>query len=396
MRYRVKALRGASEVAMLPVDALNELEASAYATRQGYDVVSVHREGAFSFRGSSGRIAFPVIRFSQELAALLKAGLTLVEAIEILHRKEEQSTARGVLNDLLTKLRQGTKFSAALESFPSIFSPLYVATIRANERTGSIRDALDRYIAYQLQVEGVRAKVISASIYPALLLGVGGLVILFLLGYVVPRFSRVYHDVGERLPALSRWLMEAGQAIDSHGWLILGGALGLAAIAYYCISQPAAKRYLFDWLFRLPVFGPKRRLYELAQFYRTVSMLLRSGLPVLATLDMAKGMLSVTLQGNLERAAQQVRNGVSFSEAMSAQGLTTVVAHSMMVVSERSGGLSEMLDVVAAFHEEELSRWVDRFSRLFEPILMTIIGIIVGLIVVFMYMPVFELAETIQ
>lgn len=396
MRYQVKALRGASEVALLPVDALNEAEATEYARRQGYEVVSVHREGAFSFSSAPVRSAFPVIQFSQELIALLRAGLTIVEALDILHRKEENARHRDVLNDLLTKLRQGVKFSAALGSLPALFSPLYVATIRASERTGSIRDALDRYISYQSQIEGIRSRIVSASIYPALLLCVGGLVILFLLGYVVPRFSRVYRDAGERLPVLSKWLMETGQAIDGHGWSVLGALIGLAVIAYYFVSQPAAKRYLLGLVLRLPVLGPRRRVYELAQFYRTVSMLLRSGLPVLAALDMAKGMLSGALQENLERAAQQVRAGISFSEAMSAQGLTTVVAHSMMVVSERSGSLSDMLDVVAAFHEEELSRWVDRFSRVFEPVLMTIIGIVVGLIVVFMYMPVFELAETIQ
>ena len=396
MRYRVKALRGASEVALLPVDALNEVEATEYARRQGYEVVSVHREGAFSFGSAPVRSVFPVIQFSQELIALLRAGLTIVEALEILHRKEENARHRDVLNDLLTKLRKGVKFSAALGSLPALFSPLYVATIRASERTGSIRDALDRYISYQSQIEGIRSRIVSASIYPALLLCVGGLVILFLLGYVVPRFSRVYRDAGERLPVLSKWLMEAGQAIDGHGWSVLGALIGLAVLAYYFMSQPAAKRYLLALVLRLPVLGPRRRVYELAQFYRTVSMLLRSGLPVLAALDMAKGMLSGALQENLEKAAQQVRAGISFSEAMSAQGLTTVVAHSMMVVSERSGSLSDLLDVVAAFHEEELSRWVDRFSRVFEPVLMTIIGMVVGLIVVFMYMPVFELAETIQ
>jgi general secretion pathway protein F len=396
MRYRVKALRGASEVALLPVDALNEVEATEYAKRQGYEVVSIRREGAFSFGSTQVRSAFPVIQFSQELIALLRAGLTLVEAVEILHRKEENAKHRDVLNDLLTKLRQGVKFSAALGSFPALFSPLYVATIRANERTGSIRDALDRYIRYQSQIEGIRSRIVSASIYPALLLCVGGLVILFLLGYVVPRFSRVYRDAGERLPVLSRWLMETGQAIDGHEWGVLGALIGLVVIAYYFVSQPFSKRYLLELVLRLPVLGPRRRVYQLAQFYRTVSMLLRSGLPVLTALDMAKDMLSAILQENLERAANQVRAGISFSEAMSAQGLTTVVAHSMMVVSERSGSLSDMLDVVAAFHEEELSRWVDRFSRVFEPVLMTIIGVIVGLIVVLMYMPVFELAETIQ
>jgi|SRR5882672_186783 len=396
MRYRVKAIRGASEVAMLPVEALNEAEASAYARRQGYEVVAVHRDHALGLPGTSTLRPFPVIQFSQELIALLKAGLTLVEAIEILYRKEERQEHRNVLNDLLTRLRQGMRFSAVLEVFPTLFSPLYVATVRASERTGAIQDALTRYIDYQMQVQKVRSRIVSASIYPALLLAVGALVTLFLLVYVVPRFSRVYHDVGERLPLFSKWLMQGGQAIDNHGGIVFAGVAGLAAVAYYGLSQPAIRKYLMSLLRRIPVLGPQRRIYELAQFYRTMSMLLRSGLPVLSALDMAKGMLSATLQDQLGKAAQQVRNGIAFSEAMSAHGLTTVVAHSMMVVAERSGNLSEMLDVVASFHEEELARWVDWFTRLFEPILMAVIGIVIGLVVVFMYMPVFELAETIQ
>ena len=253
MRYRVKAIRGASEVAMLPVDALDEAEASAYVRRQGYEVVSVRREASFGLPTFSRKTAFPVIQFSQELIALLSAGLTLVEAIEILERKEQKPGHKNVLNDLLARLRQGMRFSAALEAFPTLFSPLYVATVRASERTGAVKDAVARYIDYQLQVQQVRSKIVSASIYPVLLLTVGILVTLFLLGYVVPRFSRVYQDFGERLPLVSRWLMQAGQTIDAHGTIVLGAILGLCAIAYYLVSQPATRHYLQSLVMRLPI-----------------------------------------------------------------------------------------------------------------------------------------------
>lgn len=396
MRFRVKGIRGMSEVAILPVEAMSEDDACAHARRQGYEVISVHRAPGLDFRFTAGRGRFPVVRFSHELIALLKAGLTLVEAIEIFHRKEEDPAHKNILAELLTKLRQGMRFSDALESFPLIFSPLYVATVRASERTSAIHDALARYVDYQSQLEKVRAKIVSAAIYPALLLVVGGLVTLFLLGYVVPRFSRIYDDLGGALPLFSRWLMQGGQIIDQHGALILFGVMALGMAGYYAALQPRVRTGLADILWRLPVLCTQQRLYELGRFYRTMGMLLRSGLPILPVLDMAKGLLSPALKANLDKATQEIRAGRTFSEAMSHHGLTTTVAHSMITVAERSGDLSEMLDVVADFHEQELARRVDWFSRLFEPLLMAVIGIVIGLIVVFMYMPIFELAETIQ
>lgn len=397
MRFRVKAMRGMSEVAVFPVEAVDEADARLHAERQGYAVISVGPDHGFWLAFSSPRrTPFPVIRFTQELIALLKAGLPLVETIEILHRKETQSTHKGVLETLLKRLRQGGRFSQALEAFPLVFSPLYTATVRASERTGTIRDALGRYVEYQAQIERVRSKIVSASIYPALLLLVGGLVALFLLGYVVPRFSRVYSDLGDKLPLLSQWLMEWGQAIDQHGGWVLGGLLAVAVLAAYVAMQPAARTKAMNLFWRIPILKPQRRTYELAQFYRTMGMLLRSGLPLITALGMAKTLLSAEMQASLERAALQVKEGGAFAEAMRANDLTTIVAHSMMMVAERSGNLAEMLDVVASFHDEELARWVDWFTRLFEPILMAVIGIVIGLIVVFMYMPIFELAEVVQ
>jgi general secretion pathway protein F len=396
MRYRVKAIRGFTEVAILPVEAVSEAEALAYARRQGYDVVSVHRDRGirlgFAVRGR----ALPVVQLTRELIALLKAGLNLVEAIEILHRKEPAVSARTLLADLLARLRQGLRFSVALEAFPLLFSPLYIATVRAAEGTGTIKDALARYVDYQTQIEKVRSKVVSAAIYPALLLAVGGLVTLFLLGYVVPRFSRLYEGMGDRLPLFSHWFMQSGQFIDRHGAWVLTGLLAAGAVLFWVTIQSEPRAYLLRGLLKLPVLGRQRRTYELGQFYRTVGMLLRSGLPVLPALDMAKGLLSPALRLNLERVAQKVRAGTAFSAAMNEFGLATPVAYSMIVVAERSGNLSEMLEVVAGFHEEELARWIDGFTRLFEPVLMAVIGIVIGSIVVFMYMPIFELAETIQ
>ena len=395
MRFQVKGVRGVSDIAVLQIDAASESEARAAATLQGYEILSIRSTSAVGMSWSL-QATFPVTRFTQELIALLGAGLTLVEAIDILQRKETISTHQAIIQGLLKRLQSGERFSQSLETQATIFSPLYIATVRASERTGTIRDALNRYLEYQAKIEQVRSKVVSASIYPALLMLVGGAVCLFLLGYVVPRFSRVYEDLGDRLPLLSRWLMEFGQVVDQHSAVVASVLIVGVVAAMYVASSPRLRLAALQAFWQLPWITEQRRTYELAQFYRTLSMLLRSGLPVIQALNMAKPLLSPDAQLQLDVASQKITQGQAFPDAMREHGLTTIVAHSMMMVAQRSGNLAEMLDVVAAFHDEELARWVDRFSRLFEPILMTVIGLVIGLIVVFMYMPIFELADAVQ
>jgi len=395
MRFQVKGVRGVSDIAVLQIDAASESEARAAATLQGYEILSIRSTSAVGMSWSR-QATFPVTRFTQELIALLGAGLTLVEAIDILQRKETISTHQAIIQGLLKRLQSGERFSQSLETQATIFSPLYIATVRASERTGTIRDALNRYLEYQAKIEQVRSKVVSASIYPALLMLVGGAVCLFLLGYVVPRFSRVYEDLGDRLPLLSRWLMEFGQVVDQHSAVVASVLIVGVVAAMYVASSRRLRPAALQAFWQLPWITEQRRTYELAQFYRTLSMLLRSGLPVIQALNMAKPLLSPDAQLQLDVASQKITQGQAFPDAMREHGLTTIVAHSMMMVAQRSGNLAEMLDVVAAFHDEELARWVDRFSRLFEPILMTVIGLVIGLIVVFMYMPIFELADAVQ
>lgn len=395
MRFQVKGVRGVSDIAVLQIDAASESEARAAATLQGYEILSIRSTSAVGMSWSR-QATFPVTRFTQELIALLGAGLTLVEAIDILQRKEIISAHQAIIQGLLKRLQSGERFSQSLETQATIFSPLYIATVRASERTGTIRDALNRYLEYQAKIEQVRSKVVSASIYPALLMLVGGAVCLFLLGYVVPRFSRVYEDLGDRLPLLSRWLMEFGQVVDQHSAVVASVLIVGVVAAMYVASSPRLRPAALQAFWQLPWITEQRRTYELAQFYRTLSMLLRSGLPVIQALNMAKPLLSPDAQLQLDVASQKITQGQAFPDAMREHGLTTIVAHSMMMVAQRSGNLAEMLDVVAAFHDEELARWVDRFSRLFEPILMTVIGLVIGLIVVFMYMPIFELADAVQ
>ncbi len=396
MRFQVKALRGSDGVVSVFLDATDEADAQRQARSGGLTVLSLRRAASWTPALFTRRAKFPLALFSQEMLSLLEAGLTLVEAIDGLAEKEGAGPVRDTLDHVRKQLHEGRTLSQALQDLPEVFPSLFVATVRATERTGDLPNALRRYIAYQSQLELVRKKIVSASIYPVLLMAAGTLVLLFLLGYVVPKFSHVYEDMHGDLPLLSRALLDLGRFIEGNGIVVLISLIAVVIAAVRLLTLPETRRWAAARLWRIPAFGERMRLYQLARFYRTLGMLLRGGTPVVAALDMSAGLLSPVLRASLGAAAQSIREGRSISEAMAGHNLTTPVALRMLRVGERSGQMDDMMERIAAFCDDEISRWVDWFTRLFEPLLMAFIGLVIGTIVVLMYLPVFELAANIQ
>ena len=396
MRYEVKALRGEDELTAFALEAVDAVDAASQAHEQGYTVIAIKPKAAWSAWRKPGTGSFPLVLFSQELLALLEAGLSLVESLETLAEKEQQPEIRKTLAQIIGSLYEGHTFSHALQHSPAKFPLLYVATVRACEKTGALPEALSRYVAYQSQMDAVKRQVVSASIYPLLLAGVGGLVTLFLMVYVVPRFSHIYADIGGNLPLMSRLLMRWGQLLDTNGAAILTGTMLALVGIVYTASRPASKLWLTRKLCQLPSLGRRLHVYQLARFYRSLGMLLRGGMPVVTSLQMVSDLLESSLRGQLALALASVREGHALSNAMEQYGLTTPVALRMLRVGERTGRMGEMMERIASFYEEETARWVERFTKLFEPLLMVFIGLVIGGIVVLMYFPIFDLAGSIQ
>lgn len=392
MQFRVKALDATHAVSELLLDAADEAGARAQASLRGLSVLTVQAAGS----AATGRGRFPLALFSQELLALLQSGLPLFEAIETLSEKESRPAVRGTLDALAAGLRQGKPLSTLLEAQPGSFPPLYVAMLRAAEKTSDLDQALERYIAYHRQIDSLRNKVVSASIYPVLLLGVGGLVVLFLLGFVVPRFAGVFEDVGGDLPLASRLLLDWGKLIHAHALPMLAGCAGVLVLIALAVRSPALRARVGRILWRVPAIGEQLKVFQLARFYRTLAMLMRGGIPVLTALQMVRELLSATLHSRLDAAMLMVREGRSLTDALSQHQLTTPVANRMLRVGEKAGNLGEMAERIAVFHEEEIGRRIDLATRLIGPALMLIIGCVIGLVVVLMYLPIFQLAETIQ
>ena len=390
MRFQVQALDARQQVVSLTLEAASEAAAREEAGRQGLQVFFVSGKGVRL--GLARKKRFSVGLFSTELMALLEAGLNLVEALQTLAEKESNE----VLDSILAAIRRGEPFSKGVAALPQHFSPLFVATIQASERTGNIKEALGRYIAYQEELDRVKKKVVSASIYPAILAIVGALVLGFLMFYVVPRFAKVYEDMSNGLPLFSRLLLAFGRFVGDHAWPIAFVAVCVIALFFWAVSRPSFRAALNARLWRIPAVGERMKGYQLARLYRTAGMLLRAGIPAVRALEMVKDLLATHLRPQLIQAKTRIEQGHSMSAALGAAGLATPVATRMMQVGERGGDMGGMLGQIARFHDEEISRHIDWFTKAFEPVLMTVLGLAIGGVVVLMYMPIFELAGNIR
>jgi len=395
MLYRIKALGSGGSIVSVDLDAGDPEAARRQADTRGLRVLSIKQQRTNTL-SLLPRRRFPLALFTQELLSLLNAGISIVEALDALSIKAEHADDAGVMSGLLKALHEGMPFSAALERFPGAFPTLYVTSVRASERTGDLPDALTRFLAYEEQVQAIKRKVVSASIYPAMLLGVGALVTLFLLGYVVPRFSLVYKDMSHELPFMSRMMLSWGDFVGEHPLLVLMIPLGMVVAAVMTFARIKATDWFREKLWSLPGVGPRIRLYQLARLYRTLGMLLNGGIALPRAMEMAAGLLGDSLRGGLVLAQRLVEEGKPFSLAAESGGLVTPVAMRMLRVGERTGRIGEMMERVAAFFEEDVARSIEWFTKLFEPILMTFIGLIIGVIVVLLYMPIFDIAGSLQ
>lgn len=381
-------------VSRLTVSAESPELLAAAPALQGSVIVSSRPLGQQTRRSRGGK--FPLALFTRQMLSLLKAGLTVVEGLETLSEQDQGSATSEVLSRLLGHLREGQSLSTAMQHHPEAFPDLYVATVRASERTGDMPEALQRYIVFHEKLADLKKKIVSAAIYPVLLMSVGAIVTLFLLGYVVPRFALVFADSGRDPEGLSSLLFAWGGFINNHAaGLAVGVALTIAGLVGL-FSLPPVRAAVARAAWRVPALGERIRLIFLARFYRTTGMLLRAGIPLKTTLGMVADILPVALRAGLLQAVADIEQGLPFSQAAERGGLTTPVALRMIAVGERSGQLGDMMEAVATFYDEEINRLVDLFTRLFEPLLMAVIGGVIGGIVLLLYMPIFELAGNFQ
>ncbi len=390
MRYRVRVESDGGQQE-LELDAADDAQLRQSVADMGLSLIEAtpleKRKAGFTFR----KPVFERALFTQELIALLEAGLSLVETVETLRDKSRDGLNRTVLAQIVSALYEGEPLSRALERQPAHFPPLYVATVASAEQTGHLAEALKRYHHYDARLSVVRKKVVSSMVYPSIVIATGALIVLFLAFYVIPKFSQVFASMKE-IPFSARVMLAWGNLVEAHGGLLLAGVVGAIVGAGLSLRSEKVRARLFEAFMRLPKLADYQRLFALTRFHRTLGLLLAGGMSMVTSMELAAQVLPAQLQTALAQALDEIRAGKPLSGALPAANLTTPVAERLIRVGEQSGELAGMVTRSAEFCDEELDRAIDTLMRVVEPVLMLVVGSIIGTIIFLLYMPIFQLA----
>ena len=342
----------------------------------------------FALRSSQADL----LSFTSELSALLGAGLPLDRSLGILAEISESDAVRGVTQSLLRSIREGSSFSDALQRHPRVFPRLYINMVRAGEAGGVLETVLEKLNEFLEASKELRDHVVSALIYPAILGVTGGVSIIILLTYVLPKFSVIFAELGGALPVPTRVLLAVSGALQSYGWLLLLlAAAGVAAFRNWV--RTGQGRYRWDALKLHLMFDVVRKL-ETARFCRTLGTLLRSGVPLLQALENARDVIeNRAIASAIADVSRGAKEGKGIAAPLAEANVFPPLALSMIRVGEETGQLDEMLLKVADSYEKSLKQAVRRFISLLEPVLILIMGVVIGFIVVSMLMAVFSITE---
>jgi general secretion pathway protein F len=399
--YRFEATTREGNIVNDTIEAANERSAIDRIQEMGYFPLKVSRavdqEGALSRFLSTiqGRVREKdIMTFTYQLGVLLEAGFTLDRSLSILADLTEKPKLKELLQDLMSQVRSGKSFSEALAKFPAVFPIFFVNMMKAGEAGGFIEDTITRMAVYLENSQALKEDVRSALIYPALLSFVGGAAVIILLTFVVPQFSKIFTDMGETLPLATVILLTISNVLIESWWLILLLLLaGIAAIKKY-IKTEKGRRYWDKLKFNLPLFGKLYKEAAVSRFSRTFGTLLSSGVPILNALQIVKGTLgSEKISEIIASVREATRKGRGIAEPLRNSEIFPPLAVHMVTVGEETGRLDEMLIKIADRFDSEVRTTVKRMLALLEPILILVMGIVVGFIVIAMLTAIFSINE---
>jgi type IV pilus assembly protein PilC len=378
----------------------NAMAADAASLRQelegrGYLVLTISKKSQpLAAKGGSAK---EFLLFNQEFLTLFKAGLPILQSLEILHKRTEKPVFRTALESIIHDIKGGTSLSDAMAKYPVFFSPLYTATVRAGEKSGALADVLKRYIDYEKKMMAVRRKLMTALAYPVFLVIALCAVMLIFFLYIIPNFTQMFSDQGGDLPLLTSLLIAFTDTLTRNfPFLVLG--IAAAAAAVYGWQKTETGKSAWDRLkLRVPLARTIMIRYMLAQLTRTLATVLRGGIPLVQALDTTAGVLSNSVMAKrLAEARVLVMEGVSLANAVEQTGLASDMTVRMIEVGESSGDLPQMLEDIAEFYDQEVENSMTLLTTMIEPVLMVSMGLIIAVIVVALYLPIFEMGSRIK
>lgn len=398
--FRYKARDSRKSMMEGRLEAQSEQEGLVKLGRMGYFPVWIQREERFGGEqaGASSFRLFRRVRrqditfFTRQLADLLDSGLTLMRALDVLREESENPVLQEIVADLASQVRSGKKFSDALGVYRRVFSPLYVSMVRSGEVGGMLGGVLARLADFAERDEELHVKVRSALAYPTLILLVGVGTIAVLLMFVIPKLIVLFEEVGQILPLPTRILMEVSQWFASYWWLILAVAVLGVLLVRRGAGSPGARLVIDRMKLHLPVWGSLIKKVEIARFAGSLSTLLRHGVPILQAMQVVVDATGNELfRRELRRIAEQLKGGAALSQGMRrGRVFPTLVTH-MVAVGEEAGTLEGSLFRVADTYEREADRAMKLIASLVEPVMILIMGSVVGFIVMSMLLPIFQI-----
>lgn len=338
-----------------------------------------------------------ILIFTRQLYAMIHAGISVVTALKIVKDQIQNKRLKQITEDIASRIEEGGKFSTALSKYRDIFGDLYISMIRAAEESGTLEETLKRLSEHLEKTEKLRGKVKSALFYPVSVLIVATIIVTGILVFIIPTFQSLYASLGGQLPALTQFIIDASNVLRAYiGWFVLGFVV--VTILFLQLRKIGQVKFVMDSIFlRLPVFGDLILKSSVANFSRTLSAMIASGLNILDALSIGgETTTNAVLKRAINGVRTQVEKGVSLSVALSRYKVFPPMLVNMVAIGEESGSLDEMLSKVADFYEEEVGRTVDGLTSLIEPLMMVFIGTIIGVIVIAMYLPIFKIGELIK
>src|SRR5215472_13785469 len=373
-------------------------------TQQGFLVYSVKPKGAGI--NLSGEINLPGRRrklnlekfliFNQQFVTLIRAGLPILKSLDLLAERLTDPKLTPYINSVREEVRRGTLLSEAFRQ-QAIFPKIYVTSVMAGEKSGSLVEVLERYIAYQKIALAVRKKVIVSLIYPAVLIVLVICLIVFLVTYVVPNFASLYASMNTQLPTITTYLIAIGTTARAYVVIYFAALVALVAAFFWWSRRESAKEKIDRVKIKVPLFGDIWIKYQVAQFARVLSTLLTGGIPLMQGLETAADSLGTPLlRKTLEAAGRRVREGQTLSSSLAATGIFPELAVDMVEVGESTGALPAMLTSVAEFYEDDVNTKMTGVLSLIEPAIMIFMGMFVAFVLIALYLPIFSLADTIR
>ena len=368
---------------------------------KGLFILALHRRGGIAGLSLAGprrrRVTHQeFIVFNQELATLLKAGMPLVQSLDILRQRVTNPTFKSVLDGIYEKVKAGTALSDAFAEHGSMFPAVYSASLLAGERSGNLDAVIRRYVAYEKVIGAVRKRTISALIYPAILVTMMTVLIGIITFKVVPAFTEFYANFDRELPLSTRIVVGASDLVIRNIYVVALVAIAAIVAALTWTKSPAQRQKLDRLILEIPWAGNTFRKFATSQLARTLATLLGGGIPLVNALEIAvRAMGNRYLARELDEVRRHVQEGEGFAQSLLERGVVPDVAVKMVEVGESTGALQEMLNSLADFYDEEIDTEVSRFITLVEPVMLVVMGLIIAVVVLSLYMPLFELSSVV-